>query len=87
MDLMQRLDGMVAAELAAVDGLTDAEALMAIANLHIAIAAHTAVTAAREYLQREPQAEKWRAVTDDHFARAVARRIGIDENRLTGEAL
>jgi hypothetical protein len=73
--------------LAGVDGLTDAEALMAIANLHIAIAAHTACTAAREYLQREPQPEKWRAITDDHFARAVARRIGLEENRLSGEVL
>ncbi len=68
--------GMVLGELTA-DGMGEADAMMAVANIYLLMAAHTACSAAR-LIPREPDIGKWRAVSDVHFQKAIAKIEAID---------
>jgi hypothetical protein len=80
LDCIQKLSSMVAAELVAVDGLTEAQALMAMAQVFIACGAHTAALAARDHLKREPDYWKWKSSCDEAFRRAVAKICDLEAN-------
>jgi len=85
-DMMSKLSSMVASELAVADGLTDAQAMMAVAQAFISLAAHTAVTAAREYHHREPEYRYWKESCDEAFQRAAGRVDALGLNIPGGDA-
>lgn len=80
LEMIQRLTSMVASELVAADGLTEAQALTAMAQVYIACGAHTACMVARDYLGRSPDYAKWKISTDDAFRRAAGKIDALEEN-------
>ncbi len=79
-DLIQKLSSMVTAELVVADGFSDAEALMAMAQVFISCGAHTACMAARDHLGRDPDYQNWKLSCDDAFHRAAQKIDGLQEN-------
>lgn len=85
LQLIERLSSMVASELVVSDGFTEADALMAMAQVFISCGAHTACVAAREHLGRDPDYSKWKASCDAAFKRAVEKLASLEAN-VTHEA-